>query len=90
MQPLTSELLVSRSGGDTCFASAGGYKPSRFNAYTTAPDGTLILANTFSGAICAIPKVGTAHVRRYLSGKVAGELDDLGAFVNLIWPTLML
>lgn len=52
--------------------SAGKYKSSRYNAHTTSSDGTLILANTYTGAICAIPPPGVAHVKQYLA-RVAGH-----------------
>jgi len=57
-------------------------KPSRFNAHTTAPDGSIILYNTYSGHCCVFPPKGTASVRRYLSQRgFEGTLDQVGEYL---------
>ncbi|HEY6392588.1 MAG TPA: radical SAM protein, partial [Bryobacteraceae bacterium] len=43
------------------------FVPSRFNARTTAPDGTLVLYNSFTGAFTGFPGRLTEQVERLLS-----------------------
>lgn len=58
------------------------YKPSRFNAHTTAEDGTLILYNSFSGHNCALPPSVAKRVRPYVSQLgYTGSLDALGEYL---------
>src|SRR6266851_6946027 len=58
------------------------YKPSRFNAHTTAPDGTLILYNSFTGHRCGIPPQAAEQANRYISQVGAPEpLDKVGAYL---------
>ena len=58
------------------------YKPSRFNARTTAPDGSLVICNTFSGHACVVSPSGANPVKRYLSRLGwDDELDDLGRYL---------
>jgi uncharacterized protein len=58
------------------------YKPSRFNVHTGAPDGSVILHNTFTGHTCVIPAAGAGRVAGYLSRKgFEGTLDKLGAYL---------
>jgi len=58
------------------------YKPSRFNVHTTAPDGSVILYNTFSGHCCVVPATCSGTVLAYLSQKgVERILDDLGEYL---------
>jgi uncharacterized protein len=55
------------------------YKPSRFNAHTIHPDGTLIVYNSFRGHSCAVPASWAAKGERLLSQLcVDGPLDALG------------
>jgi uncharacterized protein len=58
------------------------FKPSRFNAHTTAPDGTTILYNAYSGHCCALPPAAALPIRSYLSKKgFEGTLDELGQYL---------
>ena len=58
------------------------YKPSRFNAHTTAPDGSLILFNTYSGHCCVVPSAGAVLAKRYLLQQgFEGSLDELGEYL---------
>jgi uncharacterized protein len=58
------------------------YKPSRFNAHTTAPDGSVIVYNTFSGHCGVIPALCAMAVLRYLSQKgFEGVLDGVGEYL---------
>jgi uncharacterized protein len=58
------------------------YKPSRFNAHTTTPDGTFLLYNSFSGHRCALPSKTAELAKRYLSKQGArGPLDKVGEYL---------
>jgi uncharacterized protein len=58
------------------------YRPSRFNAHTTAGDGTLLLYNSFSGHRCGLPPNTAALAIRYLSREgVPGPLDKIGEYL---------
>ncbi len=58
------------------------YKPSRFNAHTTGPDGTLILYNSFTGHRCGIPPAAAQLANRYISQVGApGPLDRVGEYL---------
>ena len=64
---------VEAKDGSTPLASAelkpvdDRYKPSRFNVRTSAPDGSLILYNTYSGHCCVVPAAGAARAKQYLT-----------------------
>src|SRR5437879_5676028 len=63
-------------------APAVKYRPSRFNAHTTAADGAVILYNTYTGRNCAIPPKHAALAGRYLSVVgTSGPLDKLGTYL---------
>lgn len=85
MRPATSVEIESRRDDGAMVqgtAPLKNYKPSRFNAHTTAPDGSIILYNTYSGHCCVFPPKGTASVRRYLSQRgFEGTLDQVGEYL---------
>jgi uncharacterized protein len=58
------------------------FVPSRFNAHTTAQDGTLLLYNAYTGHNCAFPPTSAPKVKRYLSQAGSEEpLDKLGTYL---------
>jgi uncharacterized protein len=58
------------------------YMPSRFNAHTTAKDGTLLLYNSFTGHRCGLPSRTASRAARYLSKEgVPGPLDKMGQYL---------
>jgi uncharacterized protein len=71
-------MLVNIEG----LGMARSYKPSCFNAHTKAPDGTLIVYNSYSGRHCAIPASSAALAEQYLSQTgTMGPLDLMGQYL---------
>ena len=69
-------------GAAPALSGSKKYKPSRFNAHTTAPDASVILYNTFSGHCCVIPAPCAIAVSRYLSQRgFEGVLDGVGEYL---------
>jgi len=59
------------------------YKASRFNAHTIAPDGTLVLYNSFTGHRCGIPPHLAETATRHLSQVgILGPLDKVGEYLR--------
>lgn len=84
---VTCDQLASRSreASRSCGsagAAEGEFKPSRFNARSVNPHGSLLLYNSFSGARCVIPPRGVVRAQAYLSSQgFAGTLDSLGLYL---------
>jgi uncharacterized protein len=58
------------------------YKPSRFNAHTRTPEGTLVLYNSYTGHRCGLQGALAESAAPYLSQKgFTGQLDRLGEYL---------
>lgn len=73
-----AETLVQLSHG----FGAEKYKPSRFNAHTDEPDGTLILYNSLTGRSIGVIGETAAYVRTLLSKQgFSGPLSAVGEYL---------
>ncbi len=79
-QTTTSSAAASHLAQSDC--SSKKYSPSRFNARATAPDGSLILYNAYSGHCCVISSSAAQHAKQLLSARgFEGGLGGLGQYL---------
>lgn len=80
IETTTSSTAPSHLAQSNC--SSKKYSPSRFNARATAPDGSLILYNAYSGHCCVIPSSAAQHAMQLLSARgFECGLDGLGQYL---------
>jgi uncharacterized protein len=77
-----SDLVRIKFTRNSAVCDPPSYKPSRFNAHTLADDERLLVYNSLTGQICAVPAKHREEAAHYLSARGhTGALSDLGEYL---------